>query len=64
LLNRAILSVPLTAGYQSSYGTPQGKQASDAYNAVIQVATIKFAMLDMMKKPPSWAKVSEREEAL
>lgn len=37
-------------------GTAHGKTQSDAYNRVIEVGTIKFAMIDQMKKPPDWAK--------
>jgi len=43
-------------GYQSSYGTAQGKKQSDQYNSVIEVATIKYAMIEMMRRPPSWAR--------
>lgn len=43
-------------GYQGSMGTPAGKVESDRYNRVIEVATIKYAMLDMMKRPPTWAR--------
>jgi hypothetical protein len=43
-------------GYQSSMGTASGKSQSEAYNKVIEVATIRFAMIDMMKNPPDWAR--------
>jgi hypothetical protein len=37
-------------------GTASGKSQSEAYNKVIEVATIRFAMIDMMKNPPDWAR--------
>jgi len=43
-------------GYQSSLGTAQGKAQSEQYNRVIEVATVRYAMIDMMKNPPDWAK--------
>ncbi len=33
-------------------GTTRGTQASDAYNADQQQATVKFAMIEMLKNPP------------
>ncbi|KYQ92653.1 Baculoviral IAP repeat-containing protein [Tieghemostelium lacteum] len=39
-------------GYESQMGTPQGKQSSFAYNQNIRVATMEWAMVDMLKNPP------------
>jgi baculoviral IAP repeat-containing protein 6 (apollon) len=39
-------------GYESSYGTPTGKKQSDSYNSTIKMATIKWAMVDVIKNPP------------
>lgn len=39
-------------GYESAIGTPKGEQQSAAYNEVIRAATIKWAMLDIIKSPP------------
>ena len=40
-------------GYAPSEGTPSGDQASLEYNRVIQKATVKFAMVDMVRSPPA-----------
>ena len=38
-------------GYERLRDTPQGKQNSIDYNANIQQATVKWAMLEQMKRP-------------
>ncbi|GAM29055.1 hypothetical protein SAMD00019534_122310 [Acytostelium subglobosum LB1] len=40
-------------GYESQIGSPQGKQSSLNYNQNIRIATIEWAMTDMMKKAPA-----------
>jgi len=39
-------------GYESSMGTPSGTSSSDAYSKDQQQATVRFAMIDMLKTPP------------
>eukprot|EP01133_Synstelium_polycarpum_P003595 gene3595-4118_t len=39
-------------GYESQIGSPQGKVSSSSYNQNIRIATIEWAMIDMIKKPP------------
>ncbi len=39
-------------GYESNMGTPSGTASSDAYSADQQQATVKFAMIEMLKNPP------------
>lgn len=39
-------------GYESAIGTPKGEQQSRAYNEVIRLATIRWAMIDMLQRPP------------
>jgi baculoviral IAP repeat-containing protein 6 len=34
-------------------GTPEGDRKSNEYNAPLKEATMKFAMLEMLKKPPA-----------
>lgn len=38
-------------GYERSRGTPSGKQNSQEYNANIRQATVKWAMLEQLRKP-------------
>ena len=38
-------------GYERLRGTPQGKQNSADYNAHIEQATVKWAMLEQIKRP-------------
>eukprot|EP01122_Echinamoeba_exundans_P017354 TRINITY_DN911_c4_g1_i1.p1 TRINITY_DN911_c4_g1~~TRINITY_DN911_c4_g1_i1.p1 ORF type:complete len:3990 (-),score=695.43 TRINITY_DN911_c4_g1_i1:1688-12457(-) len=40
-------------GYESAIGTPKGEQQSRAYNEVIRLATIRWAMIDMLQHPPA-----------
>jgi len=40
-------------GYESSIGTPNGQSQSAAYSANQQQATVHFAMIDMLKTPPT-----------
>jgi ubiquitin-protein ligase len=39
-------------GYESNMNTPDGKDKSNEYNSNVRNATIRFAMLDMIEKPP------------
>jgi len=39
-------------GYEREMGTPTGKSHSDAYNANIQIQSVRWAMIDMIKSPP------------
>lgn len=39
-------------GYERQMGTPQGDEANRKYNEVIRVATVEFAMLEMLRRPP------------
>lgn len=40
-------------GYESSAGTPSGKRNVSRHNLQIRLATIRFAMLDQLKKRPA-----------
>lgn len=40
-------------GYETEMKTAQGRAKSNAYNAAVRNATIQYAMLDYIKKPPS-----------
>eukprot|EP01132_Coremiostelium_polycephalum_P001414 gene1414-1783_t len=43
-------------GYESQIGTAQGKNSSMSYNQNIRIATIEWAMVDMIKNPPPYFK--------
>ena len=38
-------------GYERLRGTPQGKQNCNEYNANIEQATVKWAILEQIKRP-------------
>ncbi|EDV23709.1 uncharacterized protein TRIADDRAFT_26979 [Trichoplax adhaerens] len=40
-------------GYERSYNTPHGQQASLEYSANIRQATVRWAMLEQLRNPPS-----------
>jgi len=39
-------------GYETSMGTPKGRANSNAYNEEIRLATMRWALLDYIQKPP------------
>lgn len=39
-------------GYQHQYKTPGGEMASERYNVTIMEATMKWAIIEMIKAPP------------
>ncbi len=39
-------------GYQASIGTPMGKSQSAAYNRALHKQTMRWAMADMVARPP------------
>jgi len=40
-------------GYERSRGTPSGTASSREYDANIRQATVKWAMLEMLRNPPA-----------
>ena len=48
-------------GYERSRGTPAGTASSLEHDANIRQATVKWAMLEMIKKPPSAFKDAVRK---
>jgi baculoviral IAP repeat-containing protein 6 len=39
-------------GYEKDMGSKKGKDLSDAYNSNIRAATVRWAMIDMLRNPP------------
>lgn len=47
-----IVFVLIEPGYERDMHTERGNQASKTYNDVIEIATVKYGMIDMMLHPP------------
>lgn len=56
LVNEPYFNEP---GYERSRGTASGMQSSREYDSNIQQATVKWAMLEMIRNPPSCFKEVE-----
>lgn len=50
LVNEPYFNEP---GYERSRGTPSGMASSREYDANIRQATVKWAMLEILRKPPA-----------
>ena len=50
LVNEPYFNEP---GYERSRGTPSGTASSREYDANIRQATVKWAMLEMIRNPPA-----------
>jgi hypothetical protein len=40
-------------GYEATINTPDGKRKSDNYNHRIRMATVRYAMIDLIRHPPA-----------
>ncbi|KAJ9515878.1 hypothetical protein QJQ45_016937, partial [Haematococcus lacustris] len=50
LVDRPYFNEP---GYERTMGTPQGEASSRSYNVTIREATLRYAMIDLLKHPPA-----------